>query len=537
MTQKKTIASNPGVVLFIVLLIGLYWSIPAKEPGFLPIADVNIGSSGIYWQPNMGYASAELRIGCPDGPVFYKTFTSMTTPSFDLSDLGNRPIIDGPYTYELRLIPQMAKKSIRSEKDMLAISRDAGRSPARAHVLTGYFRVQGNAIMTDRAEELPARPMDVVHADDVIVTGSICVGFDCVDGESFVLDTIKLKENTLRIFFDDTSTSVGFPANDWRLVTNDSTSGGGNYFAIEDTTGGSAPFKVEAGAPSGSLFIDDAGRVGLGTSLPVLDLHLLSGNSPAIRLEQDGSSGWTAQTWDMGGNEANFFIRDVTGGSKMPFRIQPGTPSSTLTMKSDGKVGIGTWTPAYKVDMQTTGENCVLAVTRSAGASIYVNATDTYANFGSINDFPTRIAVNSIWRARFNNDNSLTMASNATCTAGGAWTNASSITLKENIQALSAREAIETLNNLNPVKFNYKVDKEEQHVGFIAEDVPDLVASKDRKGMSPMDVTAVLTQVVKEQQKKTQAQEEMIQEQQKLIEAQQKTISALNERLSALEEK
>jgi len=93
------------------------------------------------------------------------------------------------------------------------------------------------------------------------------------------------------------------------------------------------------------------------------------------------------------------------------------------------------------------------------------------------------------------------MASNATCTAGGTWTNSSSITLKENIQALSTQEAVETLKNLNPVKYNYKVDKEERHVGFIAEDVPDLVASKDRKGMSPMDVTAVLTQVVKEQQK------------------------------------
>jgi len=38
-------------------------------------------------------------------------------------------------------------------------------------------------------------------------------------------------------------------------------------------------------------------------------------------------------------------------------------------------------------------------------------------------------------------------------------------------------------------------------VGFIAEDAPELVASKDRKGMSSMDVVAVLTKVVQEQQK------------------------------------
>jgi hypothetical protein len=35
-------------------------------------------------------------------------------------------------------------------------------------------------------------------------------------------------------------------------------------------------------------------------------------------------------------------------------------------------------------------------------------------------------------------------------------------------------------------------------VGFIAEDVPDLVSTKDRKGLSPMDIVAVLTKVVQE---------------------------------------
>ena len=46
-----------------------------------------------------------------------------------------------------------------------------------------------------------------------------------------------------------------------------------------------------------------------------------------------------------------------------------------------------------------------------------------------------------------------------------------------------------------------EASRNDEHVGFIAEDVPDLVASKDRKGMSPMDVVAVLTKVVQEQQR------------------------------------
>ncbi|HSS50946.1 MAG TPA: tail fiber domain-containing protein, partial [Thermoanaerobaculia bacterium] len=60
---------------------------------------------------------------------------------------------------------------------------------------------------------------------------------------------------------------------------------------------------------------------------------------------------------------------------------------------------------------------------------------------------------------------------------------------------------LQAVEKLNPVKFQYKAEPDQQHVGFIAEDVPDLVAMKDRKSLSPMDVVAVLTKVVQEQQK------------------------------------
>ena len=95
----------------------------------------------------------------------------------------------------------------------------------------------------------------------------------------------------------------------------------------------------------------------------------------------------------------------------------------------------------------------------------------------------------------------LQMGSGAYCSAGGVWTNASSREYKKDIKDLSTDEAMDTLKGLNPVKFSYKTSTDERHLGFIAEDVPELVATKDKKGMSPMDVVAVLTKVVKEQQK------------------------------------
>ncbi len=95
----------------------------------------------------------------------------------------------------------------------------------------------------------------------------------------------------------------------------------------------------------------------------------------------------------------------------------------------------------------------------------------------------------------------LHMASGARCTTGGVWTNASSRSLKENIRALSAEDAQEALAQLAPVRFNYKAERTEECLGFIAEDVPELVAAGDRKGLSSMDIVAVLTKVLQEQQK------------------------------------
>ncbi len=96
----------------------------------------------------------------------------------------------------------------------------------------------------------------------------------------------------------------------------------------------------------------------------------------------------------------------------------------------------------------------------------------------------------------------LHMASGAHVTAGGVWTNASSRDLKENIRDISVEEALEALAQLAPKKYNYKTDKEEEYLGFIAEEVPELVATNDRKSMSPMDVVALLTIIVQQQQEK-----------------------------------
>lgn len=82
---------------------------------------------------------------------------------------------------------------------------------------------------------------------------------------------------------------------------------------------------------------------------------------------------------------------------------------------------------------------------------------------------------------------------------------ASSRHLKSDIHQLSDLEAMETFSRLEPVKFRYRGAPQEQAVGFIAEDLPDLVSSRDKTGLNPMDLVAVLTKVVQNQQKEIDA--------------------------------
>jgi hypothetical protein len=460
-------------------------------------AEVMIGSSGINFMPKVSYAELVVSVARADGSIFQRSFESGSTPYLDLSSICGNTYRDGIYTYELRVIPA-ARQKIRSDIERAGLERSEPRLH-RALVQTGSFSVQNGAIVPPGgAQEGLSRTQDVLHYDDVIITGSLCVGFDCINGESFGYCTLKLKENNLQLCFEDTSVGT-FPTNDWKIQTNDTTSGGASYFTIWDTDAGVRPFTIEAGAPAHSLYVEDYGRVGLGTSIPYVELHIVDGDSPTIRLDQDGSSGWTAQRWDLCGNETNFFIRDVTNGSKLCFRVQPNTPSNTLCMRSTGYVGIGTWSPAYSLEVEETGENAAIVADRTDGATIFMNATTSNGQFGTVSNHAVRILVNSVWKMEVTSATDINMADGGSY--NGTWNPASSRELKENIQDLNTDEAMEALTGLNPVKYNYKEQKEEARVGFIAEDVPELVAMNGRKNLGTVDILAVLTKVVKEQQK------------------------------------
>jgi hypothetical protein len=536
------------VALTLVTLLTLLVSTASVGSAAATVQDgdvaITITATRITWRPLVKNGGLLLTIS---GPDFYlqKKYGATARPTFKSTDSAGKPLPDGVYVYELQLMPVAAGDAQPRVDDA-----ERGLSPVRGEepqVHAGAFTVVGGQfavptveegeedlmnIAPDGADSVTA-PADQCIYDDLIVTGSFCVGFDCTCGMSFGFDTIVLKEHNLRIFFDDTSYTASYPRNDWRITINDSTNGGASYFGIDDVTGGRSPFRIEAGAPNSSLYVDDYGRVGFGTSTPVVEAHIKDSDTPTVRLHQDSSGGWTPQTWDVAGNESNFFIRDATNGSKLPFRIQPGAPSSSLSIRSDGDVGIGTWSPSGRLDVRNSADTSSLLVvqdggnvgigTASPGAKLEVNGTtrassiflagteDILANGGITLDIDNN--NNEASRTfRITKDGKATtlltvqedggvgigttspgfllhVNGSAGKPGGGDWSVASDARLKQNVHPLDGRQALDLLGQLQGVSFEW-INPEEHRVGtqagLIAQDVekvfPDWVEEYEVQG-------------------------------------------------------
>lgn len=197
------------------------------------------------------------------------------------------------------------------------------------------------------------------------------------------------------------------------------------------------------------------------------------------------------------------------------------TGSSSQIYDSGNQVGIGTNEPKQRLEVngsiQIHDRNSGVAglmITQSSGDTGYVmhnRASTLTIGAGSV-DRITITGDGSVGIGVSRPSHPLQMASGAHVSAGGVWTNSSSRALKENISELTLEEALATLAGLQPVQFNYRADLSETHLGFIAEDVPDLVASSDRQGLSTMDIVAVLTRVIQSQQEQIRLLKERVEE-------------------------
>ncbi len=529
------------------------------QPKFRALVEPVITPDLISLQPHAEVENYTLKVRGPNGLNFETQFSGVSAPFIELFDPAGALLPDGQYAFELVATPAIPA---HVKQDLLN-ARAAGDEEAAQALwnqvkpdfdLThqGYFRiVQGQIAMPDLVEADAARVLpalestdtaggspvvdqdegfsDQVIADDLIVDGSACIGFDCVNGESFGFDTIRLKENNLRIKFQDTSTAASFPSTDWQLTANDSANGGANKFSIDDISGSRTPFTVEGNAPSNSLYVDDGGRVGFGTSIPVVDNHIVSGNTPTLRLEQNGTSGFSPQTWDVAGNETSFFIRDATNGSVLPFRIRPGSINNALVVDGSGNVGVGVLSPAATMEITRSDGTTQLLIEENSSTSAARNLidmsndgplriryqnTDNATNWTTSNDASGFIIDSSgtggedlfltnsgrfLIRPNGVADPGLVLENNGDMEIGGTLMENSNRNKKKDFETVSNQEILDKVLDLPLAEWSYKHDDNGvRHFGPMAQDFADAFGlGKDREHIATIDVGGVSLAAIK----------------------------------------
>ncbi|HXL82179.1 MAG TPA: tail fiber domain-containing protein [Pyrinomonadaceae bacterium] len=528
------------------------------------LAAINGNGSSVRWDVAVPNAGLTLIVSAPDGRVFSKNFKGGSSPNFSIADAQGERLPDGQYTYELRL----ASGSSPARKDVTSNGRGKDDEPeavraarkslaAQPLVESGSFSIVNGSVVVAGSQEPSATrsaskssmapqvpemtlggrvsrklhhtpfmfmPDDVIP-DDLIVQGSACVGLDCVNGEVFGFDTVRLKENNTRLQFDDTSTSAGFPTNNWQIRANSSASGGASFLGFVDqgATGnsetGTIVFEVDAGAPANAVKVSSTGKVGFRTATPVLDLHITTSDTPAHRLEQTNAGGFTAQTWDIAGNEANFFVRDVTGGSRLPFRIRPGAPTSSIDISASGNVGIGTASPTAKLDVSgtiaLTGNSFANgpSVSNNQDGLLLVAGTTLGVRINNQNNSGELLRVTNAGNVGIGTaapDQKLSVNGEADKTGGNTWLSFSDERLK-NIKG-RFNLGLKAVMQLQPIRYEYSknnalgLKSDGEHIGFGAQAVQKIIpeaVTKNSEGYLMVNGDPILwtmLNAIKEQQ-------------------------------------
>jgi len=357
---------NKGrIIVLAAAIAALVSGLNAQEK---PLFTGHVANDSIMFEPATSAAiesEVDLIIVGPENFHFRKRFAPGQLQEFRPASLAADGLPDGVFKYEIQI---MSRPGVQPSRNAATAGLESNTPKPEGGF--GTFMILDGSMVEPTALEAPDAGGSKFDSGDTVLTdddagtrqvisgdltvyNSLCVGFDCATSESFGADTIRLKENNLRIHFEDTSTAGSFPSNDWRIVANSNLNGGLNKFSIDDVSGGRTPFTIEAGAPSNSLYVENSGELGIGTTSPVLEVHAVSGDTPGLRLEQNGSSGFAPQVWDVAGNETSFFVRDATNGSTLPFRIRPGSASNSLVV-DDGNVGVGVLSPTSKLHVSTT---------------------------------------------------------------------------------------------------------------------------------------------------------------------------------------
>jgi len=362
---------------------------------------------------------------------------------------------------------------------------------------------------------------------------------------------VTASNSTPKVIFTDIDSSTST----WSIWGND------NALQIRDTDAGDIIHILPSTKNDNSINIDANGTVNLvGKRVSVVRADTAVGvkNAPTIKISNPNSVtiGGSTNTLDWFLNKDldidddyknktfNIAYDFNTSVSKIPFTIV-GTANDNSVFMNENGIGILNGNPQASMDV--TGDiKATFSGNAPTNSDPVLKGLMILTNLSSYNTDTTKTSDvafglenkrnNFKWNFRtfapgegflatkegtgggeFRIDNPTTdfhntkmVVAGVTVFENGHLVTASSRELKTDIKPLDPKAAMDAFHKLQPVSYEYKAQKGEPVVGFIAEDVPDLVAMPSRKSFDSAEVVAVLTSVVKQQEKQLKIQSEKI---------------------------
>jgi hypothetical protein len=153
-------------------------------------------------------------------------------------------------------------------------------------------------------------------------------------------------------------------------------------------------------------------NVGIGTAGTATGrLHIKGSGAQFLRLETTSA---TARAWEVyadGASAGSFYVKDVTGGSLVPFLIKAGAPTNTLTLDASGNVIVGqssTSVNGIELKRTVTGDVTLQVFNASTGAGTDNARVNIIAGNGSAGDPFLNFVVNGVanWSVGIDNSDS-----------------------------------------------------------------------------------------------------------------------------------